>query len=122
MFWSYIWSAFGHIIRSPTNDLSKAPAADVNYHMGIRTALYNYFTARVSSAPPPPSRIAKTASAPTLSRGSSAVLPPRHDIYDRRDEYFVDVARESLLGAPLDDSALVHYLVVPCFIRYSTCA
>jgi hypothetical protein len=47
------------------------------------------------------------------------VPPPGHDIYDRLDEYFVSVARELLLGAPLDDSALVHHLV-PCFIRYST--
>ena len=115
--WSYIQPALDHIIRSPTNNLSKAPAVDVSYHMGIHTALYNYFTTHVSSAPPPPSHIAKGAS--TLSRGSSAVLPPGHDIYDRLDEYFEDVAREVLRGAPLDDSALVHYLV-PCFIRYST--
>jgi hypothetical protein len=47
------------------------------------------------------------------------VLPPGHDIYGRLDTYFADVAREVLFGAPLDDSAVVHYLV-PCFIRYST--
>jgi len=105
-----------HIIRSPTNNLSKAPAVDVSYHMGIHTALYNYFTTHVTPAPPPPSHSAK---APTPPRGTSVVLPPGHDIYDRLDTYFADVAREVLLGAPLDDSALVHYLV-PCFIRYST--
>ena len=49
------------------------------------------------------------------------MLPPGHDIYDRPDEYFVDVAHELLLGAPLDDSTLVHHLV-PCFIHYSTSA
>ena len=112
--WGYVQPALDHIIRSPTNDLSKAPAVDVNYHMGIHTALYNYFTTHVTSAPPPPSHGAKGTSQP---RGSS--LPPGHAIYDRLDEYFVDVAREVLLGAPMDDSALVHYLV-PCFIRYST--
>ena len=118
--WSYIQPALDHIIRSPTNNLSKAPAVDVSYHMGIHTALYNYFTTtHASSAPPPPSQTAKGASVPTLSRGSSVALPPGHDIYERLDEYFVSVARELLLGAPLDDSALVHYLV-PCFIRYST--
>jgi len=47
------------------------------------------------------------------------VPPPGHDIYDRLDEYFVGVARELLLGAPLDDSALVHDLV-PCSVYYST--
>ncbi|KAH9994398.1 hypothetical protein BJV77DRAFT_1059945 [Russula vinacea] len=112
--WGYVQPALDHIIRSPTNNLSKAPAVDVNYHMGIHTALYNYFTTHVTSAPPPPSHGAKGTSQP---RGSS--LPPGHAIYDRLDEYFVDVAREVLLGAPMDDSALVHYLV-PCFIRYST--
>jgi hypothetical protein len=47
------------------------------------------------------------------------MLPPEHDIYDRPDEYFVDVAHELHLGASLNDSALVHDLVL-CFMRYST--
>jgi hypothetical protein len=105
-----------HIIRSPTNNLSKAPAVDVSYHMGIHTALYNYFTTHVTPAPSPPPHSTK---APTPLRGSSVALPPGHDIYGRLDTYFADVARELLFGAPLDDSTLVHYLV-PCFIRYST--
>ena len=83
--------------------------------------MYNFNTTHVSSASPPPLRTAtgEGASAPALSRGTSARLPPGHDIYDRLDRHFVDLAHELLLGAPLDDSALVHYLV-PCFIRYST--
>ena len=42
------------------------------------------------------------------------MLPPGHDIYDRLDESFMGMARELplALGAPLDDSALVHYLGV----------
>jgi hypothetical protein len=39
------------------------------------------------------------------------VLLLGHDIYDSLGEYFKDAARELLLGAPLDDSALVPYLV-----------
>jgi hypothetical protein len=116
--WAYIQPALDHIIRSPTSGLSKAPAVDVNYHMGIHTALYNYFTTHVTSAPPHPSSTAKNALPPTPPRGSSPALPPGHDIYDRLDAYFAEVAREVLLGAPMDDSALVQYLV-PCFIRYS---
>jgi hypothetical protein len=115
--WAYIQPALDHIIRYPTNDLSKAPAVDVNYHMGIHTALYNYFT-HVTSAPPHPSSTTKNALPPTPPRGSSVALPLGHDIYDRLDSYFTEVAREVLLGAPMDDSALVHYLV-PCFTRYS---
>jgi hypothetical protein len=117
--WAYIQPALDHIVRSPTSDLSKAPAVDVSYHMGIHTALYNYFTTHATSAPPHPSSTAKNASPPTQPRGSSVVLPPGHDIYDKLDAYFAEVAREVLLGVPMDDSALVHYLV-PCFIRYST--
>ena len=45
------------------------------------------------------------------------MLPPGHDIYDRIDEYFLDIAHELLFSAPLDDSTLVHYLV-PCFVYY----
>jgi len=120
--WSYIQPALDHIIRSSTNNLSKAPAVDINYHMGIHTALYNYFTHHASAAPPPPpprSHLVKSTSAPTPPpRGSSTVHSPGQDVYDRLDTYLADVAREVFLGAPLDDSALVHYLV-PCFIRYS---
>jgi len=116
--WAYIQPALDHIIRSPTNDLSKAPAVDVNYHMGIHTALYNYFTTHATSASTHPSSTAKNNLPPTPPRGSSAAPPPGHNIYDRLDAYFAEVARELLLGAPMDDSALVHYLV-PCFIRYS---
>ncbi|KAH9964541.1 hypothetical protein BC827DRAFT_1085935, partial [Russula dissimulans] len=122
--WGYIQPALDHIIRSPTNNLSKAPAVDVHYHMGIHTALYNYFTNHATTGPPPPPpppslHPGKGAAAHNLIRGTpAAALPPGHDVYDRLDAYFADVAREVLLGAPLDDSALVHYLV-PCFIRYS---
>ncbi len=116
--WAYIQPALDHIIRSPTNDQSKAPAVDVTYHMGIHTALYNYFTNHATPTPPNSLSSAKDALPPTPPRGSSAALPPGHDIYDRLDAYFVEVAREVLLGAPMDDSALVHYLV-PCYIRYS---
>ena len=47
------------------------------------------------------------------------MLPPEHDIYDRLDEYFVDVARELPPGDSLNDSVLVHNLVL-CFVGYST--
>ncbi|KAH9920277.1 uncharacterized protein B0H18DRAFT_1024541 [Fomitopsis serialis] len=40
------------------------------------------------------------------------------DLYDQLDRYYADAAREIFLGAPTDDSSLVHYLV-PCFNRYS---
>jgi hypothetical protein len=42
--WGYIEPALDHIVRSPTNNLDKAPAIDVDYHMGIHTAVYNYVT------------------------------------------------------------------------------
>ena len=42
--WGYLEPALDHIIRSPTNTPDKAPSVDVEYHMGIYTAVYNYFT------------------------------------------------------------------------------
>jgi len=98
------------------DDLSKAPAVDVNYHIGIHTALYNYFTNHASPIPAPhPS----TGAPKPPSRGISAAIPLGCDVYDRLDAYLADVAREVLLGAPTDDSALLHYLV-PRFTRYSS--
>ncbi|KAH9982162.1 hypothetical protein BGW80DRAFT_1161700 [Lactifluus volemus] len=122
--WNYIKPALDHIIRSPTSNLAKAPAVDVDYHMGIHTALYNFFTTQVSgsSVPPPHDTIAASTNhtgTPRSSSRSTAVRPPGYDVYDQLDTYFADVAREVLLAAPTDDSTLVQYLV-PSFIRYST--
>ena len=111
--WGYIQPALDHIIRSPVDDPSKIPAVDVNYHIGIHTALYNYFTSPASSVPAPLS-----VSVPPL-RGTTGTTPVGCDVYDRLDAYLADVAREVLLDAPMDDSALLQYLV-PRFARYST--
>lgn len=113
--WGYIQPALDHIIRSPVDDPSKVPAVDVNYHIGIHTALYNYFTNHASSLPAPHLSIA-TSKAP--ARPISPATPLGCDVYGRLDAYLAEVAREVLLGAPTDDSALLHY-IVPCFTRYS---
>ena len=91
--WGYIQPALDHLIRSPTNDTTRAPAIDVSFHMGIHTAAYNYFASQSES-------------------GSSDLL------YAQLDQYMRDTARELLLGAPQDDSTLIHY-IIPCFNRYS---
>lgn len=40
------------------------------------------------------------------------------DLYQQLDKYFMEAAREVMLGAPQDDSTLIHY-IVPCFNRFS---
>ncbi|KAF8272354.1 hypothetical protein EI94DRAFT_337425 [Lactarius quietus] len=113
--WGYIQPALDHIIRSPVYDPSKVPAVDVNYHIGIHTALYNYFTNHASSLPAPHLSIADSK---VPSRAIPASTPLGCDVYGQLDAYLADVAREVLLQAPTDDSALLHYLV-PRFTRYS---
>jgi hypothetical protein len=74
--------------------------------MGIHTATYNYFTAQSESAnsrPPDPEK-------------NNAISGT--DLYEQLDRFYQDVAREALLGAPQDDSTLIHY-IIPCFNRYS---
>ncbi|KAI0719099.1 hypothetical protein C8T65DRAFT_569666 [Cerioporus squamosus] len=112
--WGYLQPALDHIVRSPTNNPSKAPAIDVGYHMGVHTAVYNYFTAHSEASPAPglsgfPAR---------FSAQSEKAKASGTDLYDQLDRYYADVAREIFLGAPTDDSTLIHYLV-PCFNRYS---
>lgn len=113
--WGYIQPALDHIIRSPVDDPAKIPAVDVNYHIGIHTALYNYFTNHASSLPAPHLSIA-ASKAP--ARSISPATPLGCDVYGRLDAYLAEVAREVLLEAPTDDSALLQY-IVPCFTRYS---
>ncbi|KAH9075733.1 hypothetical protein EDB83DRAFT_2504778 [Lactarius deliciosus] len=108
--WGYIQPALDHILRSP------APAVDVNYHIGIHTALYNYFTNHASPIPAPHLSLGAPRPPP---RSIPAATPLGCDVYDRLDAYLADAAREVLLGAPTDDSALLHYLV-PRFTRYSS--
>ncbi len=110
--WGYLQPALDHIVRSPTNNASKSPAIEVSYHMGIHTAVYNYFTSQsdTASATPPPPSIPFTRPDRTNASGT--------DLYEQLDRYYADVAREIFLGTPHDDSNLIHYLV-PCFSRYS---
>lgn len=102
----YISPALDHIVRSSTNDPTRAPAVAVEYHMAIHTNCYNYFTAQAESA---------NSNNPKKVR--SAVISGT-DLYLELDKYFADTVRELLLEAPGEDATLIHYLV-PCFHRYN---
>lgn len=104
--WGYILPALNHVARSPANDLEKAPAIDVSYHMGIHTAIYNYFTVQTGT---------------TVTTGRERQMARGADLYMHLDKYFTDLARELHLGAPEDDATLIQYLI-PCFKRYATSA
>ncbi|KAL4243411.1 hypothetical protein ABKN59_001096 [Abortiporus biennis] len=132
--WGYIQPALDHIVRSPTNNSVKAPAIDVAYHMGIHTAVYNYFTAQSEASSngsgpvPGPLIVPSSIGLGPKSVGIPPLMPPFQradkgkasgtDLYEQLDRYYADTAREIFLGTPHDDSSLIHYLV-PCFNRYS---
>ncbi|OAX43646.1 hypothetical protein K503DRAFT_108869 [Rhizopogon vinicolor AM-OR11-026] len=102
--WGYLLPALNHIVRSPTNSTDKAPVIDISYHMGIHTATYNYFTMQVEAI--------------GTGKERERLAPSGTDLYEHINKYYAEVARELLLGAPDDDSALIHY-IVPCFSRYA---
>ena len=113
--WGYLEPALDHIVRTPTNNPYKAPAIDVSYHMGVHTAVYNYFTTHSEASPAHSLSGFSRFSASTQNEKAKA---SGTDLYEQLDRYYTDVAREIFLGAPTDDSTLIHYLV-PCFNRYS---
>lgn len=39
--WAYITPALDHIVKSPTNNTSKAPAIEVDFYAGVHSACYN---------------------------------------------------------------------------------
>ena len=108
--WGYVLPALNHIVRSSTNSVDKAPAIDISYHMGIHTATYNYFTAQSEAA-----NLRSQHEAPS---GDTVKPASGTDLYEHLDKYYMDLARELLLGAPEDDTTLVQY-IIPCFKRYS---
>ncbi|KAG8220169.1 hypothetical protein J3R82DRAFT_1202 [Butyriboletus roseoflavus] len=111
--WGYILPALNHIVRSPINNVDKAPAIDISYHMGIHTATYNYFTAQSEAASTRfPHEAECGADRDTVRQASGT------DLYEHLDKFYMDLARELLLGAPEDDTTLVQY-IIPCFKRYS---
>lgn len=112
--WGYLQPALDHIVRSPTNNLAKAPAIEVSYHIGLHTAVYNYFTSQSESGGMPAAR----ALPPIPFQRSDANRPSGTDLYEQLDRYYADAAEEVFYGAPHDDSTLIHYLL-PCFSRYS---
>jgi hypothetical protein len=111
--WGYLKPALDHIVRSPTNNLTKAPAIEVSYHMGLHTAVYNYFTSQSDTSAP----IQRTVSSMAFS-SQDRNKPSGTDLYEQLDAYYRDVARELYTGVPHDDSSLIHYLI-PCFSRFS---
>ncbi|KAL5518546.1 hypothetical protein ACEPAH_228 [Sanghuangporus vaninii] len=140
--WNYIEPALDHIVRSPTNNTDKAPSIDVAYHMGIHTAVYNYFTSvgrfgvdalaapRLAGPPPAPAPVPNSALSGRGGGSSRSIplngvahppTPPGNthgaDLYDKLDKYYSDVCLELLASAPVDDSSLLHYLL-PCWRRY----
>ncbi|KAJ3476684.1 hypothetical protein NLI96_g10992 [Meripilus lineatus] len=141
--WGYLQPALDHIVRSPTNNTSKAPPIDVAYHMGIHTAVYNYFTSQSETIPTGPGYRDSFLPSNTLSPSSFARTGfgsigvagtvgggggggggdkgkvSGTDLYEQLDRYYADAAREVFLGTPHDDTTLVHYLV-PCFNRFSS--
>ncbi|OBZ79871.1 hypothetical protein A0H81_00292 [Grifola frondosa] len=117
--WGYLQPALDHILRTSTNNPSKAPAIDVSYHMGIHTAVYNYFTAHSeASNGPTPASVGLPGFPARLSQSFDKSKASGTDLYEQLDRYYADVAREIFLGTPHDDADLVHYLI-PCFNRYS---
>ena len=114
--WGYMQPALDHIVRSPTNNTEKAPAIEISYHMGIHTAVYNYFTTQSDAAAGHAPK-AMGLPTPAFPRADKAKASGT-DLYEQLDRYYADVAREIYLGAPHDDSSLVQYLI-PCFHRYS---
>lgn len=111
LLWNYLEPALRHILWSPTNTPGKAPAVDVEYHVGIHTAVYNYFTAQSESP-------AAYALNKPNGKGKD-VIASGADLYEQLDRYFAEVARQTFLNAPPDDATLIAYYV-PCFIRYTT--
>ncbi|KAH8120677.1 hypothetical protein DFH11DRAFT_1696526 [Phellopilus nigrolimitatus] len=127
--WNYLRPALDHIVRAPTNTPERAPAIDVAYHMGIHTAVYNYFTASrfdvnafapadAPAATPPSPGGAAAAAARASSPPAAAAAPHGADLYDTLDRYYAALCRELLASAPPDDASLLHYLL-PCFRRYA---
>ncbi|KAF9234962.1 hypothetical protein BU15DRAFT_78510 [Melanogaster broomeanus] len=111
--WGYLLPALNHIVRFPTNSIEKAPAIDISYHMGIHTAVYNYFSAGSEAANARPKSSTVGSSDRDNGREASGT-----DLYEHLDKYYMDLARELLLGAPEDDTTLMQY-IIPCYKRYS---
>ncbi|KAF8546853.1 hypothetical protein OG21DRAFT_1426019, partial [Imleria badia] len=123
--WGYILPALNHIVRSPTS-VNEAPTIDISYHMGIHTAIYNYFTAQseaATNARASPHNIECTANCTggvdrDASTGTATKQASSADLYEHLDKYYTDLARELLLGAPKDNATLIQY-IIPCFKHYS---
>ena len=111
--WGYLQPALDHIVCGHSTNMSKAPAIEVSYHMGVHTAVYNYYTTQADADFPPPSPLA-----PGKAISDRGQQLHGTNLYEQLDRYYARIARAILIGAPHDNSNLIHYLL-PCFRRYS---
>jgi hypothetical protein len=61
---------------------------------------------------------AQSEAANSVTRPPDTSITSGTDIYEQLDKYFAEATRELVLGAPQDDTTLIHY-IVPCFNRYT---
>lgn len=113
--WGYILPALDHLMRSPTNDELTAASIDIEYHVGIYTASYDYINSRSESK----TQISISTTTTIASNSNISHSNAGSDIYQQLDIYFAQTARDLLLAAPQDDSTLIHY-IIPSFNRYLT--
>ncbi|TDL28926.1 hypothetical protein BD410DRAFT_738770 [Rickenella mellea] len=116
--WGYIQPALDHIVRSPTNTPAKAPAVSVEYHVGIHTAVYNYFTTLSDPVALPQSSTSTTTTTTASAKGKNPATSGT-DLYSQLDKYYEDTCRELLAGCPPDDDTTLIAYLVPCFHRFS---
>ena len=116
-----------------TTGTQKAPAIDVAYYLNIHTATYSYFTNASAArygpdfpSPSPTDALASGGVSAPSSAGTVAtaggngkekdVRPHGTDLYEKLDRYYAEACQEILAGHPIDDAALIDYLL-PCFQR-----
>lgn len=117
--WNYLEPALNHILRSSHNG-PKAPAIAVDYHMGIHTATYNYFTASNDSQQiHGPRSLNGGPSSSSATAGKERFAASGCDLYEQLDKYFAEVAREMLANAPTDDDTLLRFYA-PAYQRYQS--
>lgn len=109
--WAYMEPALDHIIRSPTNDNKRAPVLTIAWHMGIHSAIYNYFTMLHYEHLSAGHGLAEAQG----DNGKAAISGS--DLYGQLDQYYAGVARGLLSEAPEDHIDLIQYLIA-CFTRY----
>jgi len=110
--WSYLQPALDHLLTAKDGPAQKTPTAlEPAYHMGIHTAIYNYFTSQSQSDTGAGRQGKQSGESPSIGTAGNQMERTSPDLYQLLDKYLQATVQDIFQTVPNGGQSLVEYYV-----------